>query len=647
MALLSNSAVPLLLGVIFNIPGFNSTFQNRLSAVSLLSKFLWNPIKGSETFGILRRFLPDPVVALLRSKSGTILSAVLDTTSETPELIWTAEMQTEVRRALMTLLCLDKGQEQTNEVQWCPVIPPDFLVNYRQIAAELYIGGVYVRLFLQQPTYLLSNPVSFLEGLIARWEESFEAQVPDMLPDVHNHQSVGQGAESESYAMVLGKEDFLSLITSAMVCVIKAETSLVDHLMAWGFADKSIELLRRALDRDRRGVPVTCVTRLLHQVIDRSSTADALAAVQANPVLQLTRVLDETDVILGGINFSELTLPKEAAFIVELLRKLFTYASQRSLQSLCSAAVTCKLPFFIADGIIARPTTHRVFTNVRNPSALRVHCVDLLKVISGNEMRVQDFLDQSSAWKEFSHQNHDLFITEEERTDPILIEDSSEKRFVGLLTDGVHNESVRISPHLTSTGRIPSPPSMRGHFGENTSKDDGSESKSDPFSASPSIPSKLGRGEQEQQRNVEKRELNRGSKERENGSKSQSYAARQDPLRALQEERDRANATTAVKKSVVSVSSLSIGNEIVVKVVKGKYGVGLDLCKGADGRAMVQKLKAMPAGVANPCLVCEPCVHAGDVIVSVNGEKCDTFLDTVQKIKSSEGTIVFALSRTF
>eukprot|EP01041_Mallomonas_annulata_P018552 gene18552-37532_t len=112
-SLLSASAVPLLLGIVFNVQGFNSSFQNRLAATTLLSKFLWHPYKGPEIMGILRRFLPDPVVSLIRSKGGTVVSCVLDCPAETPELIWTTEMQTELREALVALLRNRRGSQTT------------------------------------------------------------------------------------------------------------------------------------------------------------------------------------------------------------------------------------------------------------------------------------------------------------------------------------------------------------------------------------------------------------------------------------------------------------------------------------------------------------------------------------------------------
>lgn len=54
-ALLQAGAIVRMLGILFNAPGHQSNFQNRLAAVSFLSKFLWNPIKGAEASDFLRR----------------------------------------------------------------------------------------------------------------------------------------------------------------------------------------------------------------------------------------------------------------------------------------------------------------------------------------------------------------------------------------------------------------------------------------------------------------------------------------------------------------------------------------------------------------------------------------------------------------
>ncbi len=54
-ALLDVGGVPHLLGSIFGVTGYVNVFSNRLSAISLLSKFLWNPVRGQESAAMLRR----------------------------------------------------------------------------------------------------------------------------------------------------------------------------------------------------------------------------------------------------------------------------------------------------------------------------------------------------------------------------------------------------------------------------------------------------------------------------------------------------------------------------------------------------------------------------------------------------------------
>ena len=57
-ALLEAGAIAHLLGCLTGIDGHISAFTTRSAAVSLLSKFLWNPVKGPDASHTLRRFLP-------------------------------------------------------------------------------------------------------------------------------------------------------------------------------------------------------------------------------------------------------------------------------------------------------------------------------------------------------------------------------------------------------------------------------------------------------------------------------------------------------------------------------------------------------------------------------------------------------------
>ena len=93
----------------------------------------------------------------------------------------------------------------------------------------------------------------------------------------------------------------------------------------------------------------------------------------------------------------------------------------------------------------------------------------------------------------------------------------------------------------------------------------------------------------------------------------------------------------SVPSSRSASSGTSSGPKIVTtSVVKGEYGIGLDLVKSSNGRPCIQKLKEMPAGVVNPASLCNPPIQPGDIIVGVNGKPSGLFSDTIKIIRGLE-----------
>lgn len=317
-------------------------------------------------------------------------------------------MQGELRTALTALL-LKTGEGSAAPklaFESPPQIGVEYTVAFRQLVSEIYAGGVYIRLFLKQPTFRLSNPVFFLEKLVEFWESSFNVQVP---ASSKKDRFYGED-NSDSRAVVLGKEDFLSLLTSCIVCVVKGESSVHDHLLSWGFVHLLCDLLKRALDNDRRGTPVTCVVRLLHQLVGRVDTVDNMASSPVDIIVQLTRALN----VNSNVADHKLPeLPKDAAFSVELLKKIFQCIGSRNLGHFVAMGMQARLPSYLLDNIIGAPK--QAIEHVRNSAALRIHAVDVLKAMiaadEANAPVLQALLDTHSAWSEFRDQSHDLFIT--------------------------------------------------------------------------------------------------------------------------------------------------------------------------------------------------------------------------------------------
>jgi hypothetical protein len=246
-----------------------------------------------------------------------------------------------------------------------PRVAADYAVRYRQLEKEIYVGNVYIRLYMKQPAFRLSNPVFFLEKLVELWENAFGKQVPSGGVGGGNGGGGGSGVgggggvghevliggslrttrdSRDNQALILGKEDFLTVLTSCIVCVLKSDPSLLEHILSWGFAHSLTALLKSALDQQRRGEPVTCIVRLLHQFSDRPEAVEHLATAPVEVVRQLTRVLDPRP--------DAAELPKEAAFICELLKKMFQHrpAAVRSMDHMVAMALEAYLPHFLLEG---------------------------------------------------------------------------------------------------------------------------------------------------------------------------------------------------------------------------------------------------------------------------------------------------------
>ena len=88
--------------------------------------------------------------------------------------------------------------------------------------------------------------------------------------------------------------------------------------------------------------------------------------------------------------------------------------------------------FFCLTGV-----SESALSNIKNPASLKIHAVDALKaILEADETKseaLKALYDSHPAWLEYKGQSHDLFLSNKDQADLYLIEDSSEKRFVGLL----------------------------------------------------------------------------------------------------------------------------------------------------------------------------------------------------------------------
>jgi len=79
-------------------------------------------------------------------------------------------------------------------------------------------------------------------------------------------------------------------------------------------------------------------------------------------------------------------------------------------KELLNAALNCELPRFLVENVLSNPSLKRV----RDPTAVTVHAVDLLKLLTkdpGYGMKFNIILDSLPEWKKYKSQDHSLYIT--------------------------------------------------------------------------------------------------------------------------------------------------------------------------------------------------------------------------------------------
>ena len=71
-----------------------------------------------------------------------------------------------------------KAQRDNPDLKWS--LPEEFNVVYNEVAGELVVGGVFLRLFIANPGWVLRKPKEFLTELLELWSKLVSVQNPDV-----------------------------------------------------------------------------------------------------------------------------------------------------------------------------------------------------------------------------------------------------------------------------------------------------------------------------------------------------------------------------------------------------------------------------------------------------------------------------------
>eukprot|EP01035_Chromulina_nebulosa_P018451 gene18451-24158_t len=203
------------------------------------------------------------------------------------------------------------------------------------------------------------------------------------------------------------------------------------------------------------------------------------------------------------------------------------------------------------------------------------------------------YIDNSSTWNDYKDQSHDLYITDQEKTDYFLIEDASGTKFAGLLTNGpeIYQSATANAQSSILRSKIDASKGLSNISTKFT--DDSFDIKTSPtIKSDDSISSNPKDSAQANHLNNNQNQIN-----------------------------------TPTKQTFKTV------------ITKSTHGIGLDITKSPDGGVLVQRLKEMPDGSVNPATLATPTILPGDRIVGVNGQKLIMFIDVVKAIRSAQGKV--------
>lgn len=284
---------------------------------------------------LLQRFLPPSLVVILKEDGPDVMLKVFDRDHEMPELIWNGAMRGELRAALAEQLdSFVKRRTKPDAETRDFILSPNARAKYKNLEGELYIGGVYVRLFLKEPTFNLRDPTSFLEKLLIRWTHELEVYISS------NKKKGGMDEPNASIGAVsAAQQDALQLVTSASIYLCKVRDSLCDKLAQWGYMTRALAMMHEVLACKLIGAPLLSIMRILHVASNRLVNVESLAVAGDSD--------GKSDVVYYTIQaIGRDPLHKDCAFMVEVLLKVF----RKALGDVKNASKVAKMPSSTSSG---------------------------------------------------------------------------------------------------------------------------------------------------------------------------------------------------------------------------------------------------------------------------------------------------------
>lgn len=356
--------------------------EDRLAAAELLAKLQANKLTGPRWSRFITRYLPPIFTDALRDSPQAAIS-MFDSKSENPELIWNEATRSNVKMIVKNgCNQLYAAQQVDPNAKWNSGSVNDACAYADVMAGELVVGGVFLRLFIANPSWQVRHPKQFATELMER--------VLDLM--------IRPTAELET-------------VTSAFVALISNHPSTADQLPAQGYLPQFCTAMSSSDANTSR-----CAILILSHLTENAYCADSLAKLDC----------------IGGILNSMKNQPmlvRESAHALKFLLK-------RSCTELAGQMISSGMIEHLLK-LLADP-----MPGVENAAAAKAEIVDALKSVCldlQHGEKITEILNKSPIWAQYRDQRHDLFLPAQ-RTQAIA---GASSGIAGYLTEGMFTPPSR------------------------------------------------------------------------------------------------------------------------------------------------------------------------------------------------------------
>ncbi|KAL3854398.1 hypothetical protein ACJMK2_013668 [Sinanodonta woodiana] len=328
----------------------------REKTAELFAKMLSDKLVGPRVRIILSKFLPSIFMDAMRDSPEASVH-MFEGTHENPELIWNDESREKVSEVVRKMKDKHyKAQRQNPDARWS--LSEDFSVIYGDVQGELVVGGVFLRLFISNPGWVLRKPKEFLTEILELWSQLVGSQNPE-----------GEKLET---------------VTTAIVCLLSSQSTLLDQVPQLGYIPKVFQ----AMNNKNTAIPKSAI-QVVHQLAANEVCIRSMAQVECIAPIKVAMKLRRDMIALAA----------------EALCKMF----ERGEEELVSQALKADLVPFLLRILEAGLEV------IDNPASTKAQIVKALKAMQRSLLygeQISGILDKSQVWKDYRDQRHDLFISD-------------------------------------------------------------------------------------------------------------------------------------------------------------------------------------------------------------------------------------------